>query len=229
MWVFPGLQCGVEFPRKGPQDTRIEIHELIHMSNKIILASGSEIRATLLRNAGLEFDIAVARVDEDMLRRALEAEGAPPRDVADALAEAKAGKVAMKNPDRLVIGCDQVLEFEGRVFSKPTDIDEARRQLMSLRGNRHQLLSALVVFHENQPVWRHVGVVRLQMRDFSNAYLDEYLDRNWDSIRWSVGGYKLEEEGVRLFHRVDGDYFNVLGLPLIELLNYLTTRGDLKT
>ncbi|WP_073253464.1 Maf family protein [Shimia gijangensis] len=199
------------------------------MSNKIILASGSEIRATLLRNAGLEFDIAVARVDEDMLRRALEAEGAPPRDVADALAEAKAGKVAMKNPDRLVIGCDQVLEFEGRVFSKPTDIDEARRQLMSLRGNRHQLLSALVVFHENQPVWRHVGVVRLQMRDFSNAYLDEYLDRNWDSIRWSVGGYKLEEEGVRLFHRVDGDYFNVLGLPLIELLNYLTTRGDLKT
>lgn len=197
------------------------------MTHKIILASGSEIRATLLRNAGVDFDVAIARIDEDMLRRSLEAEGASPRDVADALAETKAAKVAMKNPDKLVIGCDQVLDFEGQVFSKPRDIDDARQQLVSLRGNRHQLLSAIVVFHENQPVWRHVGVVRLQMREFSDAYLDDYLARNWDSIRWSVGGYKLEEEGVRLFHRVDGDYFNVLGLPLIELLNYLTTRGDL--
>lgn len=197
------------------------------MTNKIILASGSEIRATLLRNAGVDFDVAIARVDEDMLRRALEAEGAPPRDVADALAETKAAKVAMKNPDKLVIGCDQVLEFDGKVFSKPRDIEEARQQLIALRGNRHQLLSAIVIFHENQPVWRHVGVVRLQMRDFSDTYLDAYLARNWDSIRWSVGGYKLEEEGARLFHRVDGDYFNVLGLPLIELLNYLMTRGDL--
>ena len=99
--------------------------------------------------------------------------------------------------------------------------------MIALRAKPHQLLSAVVVFHENQPVWRHVGVVRLQMRDFSDAYLDAYLTRNWDSIRWSVGGYKLEEEGVRLFHRVDGDYLNVLGLPLIELLNYLMTRGDL--
>ncbi|WP_299349186.1 nucleoside triphosphate pyrophosphatase [uncultured Shimia sp.] len=197
------------------------------MADHIILASGSEIRAALLRNAGVEFDVVTAKVDEDMLRRALEAESAPPRDIADALAQAKATKVAAKHPDKLVIGCDQVLEFNGQVFAKPRDPDEARSQLKTLRGQRHQLLSAVVVFHENRPVWRHIGVVRLQMREFSDGYLDSYLERNWDSIRWSVGGYKLEEEGARLFHRIDGDYFNVLGLPLLELLNYLMLRGEL--
>ncbi|MCP9482618.1 Maf family nucleotide pyrophosphatase [Shimia sp. CNT1-13L.2] len=197
------------------------------MSQHIILASGSEIRATLLRNAGIAFDVEVAKVDEEMLRMALEAEQAPPRDIADALAEAKAAKVARKNPDALVIGCDQVLDFEGQVFSKPKNVEDARDQLKALRGKRHTLLSAVVIFHEGEPVWRHIGMVRLQMRDFSDAYLEEYLERNWESIRWSVGGYKLEEEGVRLFHRVDGDYFNVLGMPLIEVLNYLMVRGDL--
>ncbi|WP_372886565.1 nucleoside triphosphate pyrophosphatase [Shimia sp.] len=197
------------------------------MAKKIILASGSQIRATLLRNAGLDFEVRTAAVDEEMLRQSLEAEGAAPRDIADTLAEAKAARVAAKHPEALVLGCDQVLAFDGRVFAKPADPDEARQQLRLLRGVSHQLLSALVVFHERQPVWRHVGVVRLQMRDFSDAYLDDYLARNWDSIRWSVGGYKLEEEGVRLFRRIDGDYFNVLGLPLLELLNYLTDRGDL--
>lgn len=199
------------------------------MADKIILASGSQIRAELLRNAGLSFEVKTAAVDEEMLRLGLEAEGATPRDIADALAEAKAARVARNHPEALVLGCDQVLDCEGRIYSKAKTRAEARAHLQALRGKPHQLLSALVVFHDHQPVWRHVGVVRLHMRSFSDRYLDQYLDRNWDSIRSAVGGYKLEEEGVRLFHRVDGDYFNVLGLPLIELLNYLMARGDLMT
>ena len=197
------------------------------MPRQIILASGSEIRATLLRNAGVPFTTQVARIDEDMLRRGLTAEGATPHQIADALAEAKSTKISRKNPGAVVIGSDQVLEFDGRIYSKPVDENEARAQLVALRGQTHRLLSAAVISVDDEPVWRHVGQVALTMRDFSDTYLGAYLLRNWDSIRHSVGGYKLEEEGVRLFSKVDGDYFNVLGMPLLDILACLTLRGDL--
>lgn len=197
------------------------------MTDTIILASGSEIRADLLRKACVDFTVQVARVDEDMIRASLEAEQAPPRDIADTLAELKAQRVAAKHPEALVIGCDQVLAFNQTVFTKPATPDDALAQLKTLRGQKHQLLSAAVIYGEGKPLWRHVGVVRLHMRDVSDAYLAEYVDRNWDSIRHAVGAYKLEEEGVRLFSRIEGDYFNVLGLPLVELLSYLTLRGTL--
>jgi len=179
----------------------------------------------MLRQAGLEFDIQTARVDEQTIKEALVAEGTLPRDIADALAESKARKVAQKNYDAFVIGCDQVLDFQGKLLSKPKSPEEAVDQITSMRGERHMLLSAAVVYHEGKPIWRHIGQVRLRMRNASDDFITKYVDRNWESIRHSVGGYKLEEEGVRLFHSIEGDYFHVLGMPLLEMLAFLTLRG----
>jgi len=195
------------------------------MTKKLILASGSSIRQALLSNAKVSFEVNVPRIDEDSIKEALIADGSPPRDIADALAEGKARKISMKFPDAVVLGCDQVLSFKGRLFSKATSPYDVRFQLAQLNGERHKLLSAAVIYEAGEPKWRHIGEVRLQMKQNSDAYLDSYVDRNWDSIRHSVGGYKLEEEGVRLFSRIDGDHFNVLGLPLLEILGYLGQTG----
>jgi len=198
------------------------------MEKKLILASGSEIRRQLMENAGIPVRIIKPRIDEEMVKASLLAENAPPRDIADTLAEMKALKISEKNPDSLVIGCDQVLDLGGQLLSKPASVEEARSQLQQMRGERHMLLSAAVICEGGKPIWRHIGQVRLRMRAFSDDFLDGYLDRNWPEISHCVGGYQLEGEGVRLFSRVDGDYFTVLGLPLMEMLNYLTLRGDLQ-
>ena len=195
---------------------------------RIVLASGSEIRARLLRAAGLDIDVRPARVDEAAVKAALLADGAPPRDIADALAELKARKIAgAAGPEAYVIGCDQTLALQGALLDKPASPEELLAQLTSLNGQHHSLHAAAVVYHDGQPLWRHVGDVQITFRTASRAYLANYAARNWASVRHSVGGYKLEEEGVNLIQAVRGDYFHVLGLPLIELLSFLRLRGVL--
>lgn len=191
----------------------------------LLLASQSAIRLTLLRNAGLTVEPHPARIDEQALRAALQAEDATPRDIADALAEAKALKLAQRHPQALVLGCDQILAVGPHIFSKPETRDEARQQLVDLSGHTHQLLSALVLYDKGRPIWRHVDTARLTMRQASPEYLDAYLDRTWPEVGHSVGVYQLESEGIRLFSAIEGDYFTILGLPLLPLLNYLSLRG----
>lgn len=191
----------------------------------LLVASASEIRLTLLRKAGLAVTAHPARIDEASTRQSLTADQANPRDIADTLAELKARKIARRNPTALVLGCDQVLALKDQIFAKPESLSQARAQLVQLRGQTHHLHSAIVLYHNGEPIWRHIGTAKLTMHPASDAYLDDYLTRQWPAVASSVGAYQLESEGVRLFTAIEGDYFTILGLPLLPLLSYLSLRG----
>lgn len=195
------------------------------MSN-VILASKSAARRAVLSGAGVPFEVVVAGVDEDAVKTSMLAQGATPRDVADALAEIKAVKVSASRPG-FVIGSDQTLEFEGRLYDKAETVEAARERLQALRGKPHQLHSAVVVARDGAPIWHEVVSATLTMRDFSDEFLESYLAGEGEQALGSVGCYRLEGPGAQLFSAIEGDYFTILGLPLMGLLDLLRRHGVL--
>lgn len=198
------------------------------MGNQVILASGSFIRKKLMEDAGIDFSVIVKPVDEASIKAAMLSEGALPRDIADALAEAKAKRVSLTTPG-FVIGADQIMVMDGEIFDKPKDMAEAKARLMSMRGKSHHLMGAVVICENGNPVWRHIAKTTLMMRDFSDAFLDEYLEQEGETLLSSVGAYRFEGPGAQLFSHVDGDFFSILGLSLLPVMDYLRSRGALMT
>ena len=194
-------------------------------ADPLVLASGSRVRQTLLEAAGVPTEVRAADIDE----RGMEA-GAPPQPpgaIAALLAREKASVVEWRNPGRLVLGADQILALDARRFAKPADRAAARAQLRALSGRTHELHSAIAFMQNTTVLFEHVSMARLTMRSFSDRFLDLYLDAIGSAATASVGAYQIEGLGIQLFERVDGDYFTVLGLPLMAALDFLRRRGCL--
>lgn len=195
--------------------------------SRLILASGSSARAALLAGAGLDFAVEPAAVDEAAIKAGVE--DLPTEELAMCLAEAKAIAVSLGRPGDRVIGADQILDCGGRRYDKPRNAAEATAHLESLRGREHRLVDGLCVARDGVVVWRHLAIAHLTMRDFSDAFLALYISEAGPGILESVGAYRLEGPGVQLFSRIDGDYFAILGLPLLPLLDFLRTEGVLSS
>jgi septum formation protein len=195
------------------------------MATSLILASASPSRRHLLHNAGLTFSAQPSGVDEEEVKRSLLAERAGAREIATALAELKAVRVSARHPDSLVIGADSTLLCDGRLFDKPPTLADARRQLLALAGRTHELWSAVVVARAGARLWHHAECGRLTMLPLSERVIDRYLRRAGQAVCSSVGAYQLEGLGVHLFSRIEGDFFTVLGLPLLPLLSFLSDHG----
>lgn len=192
----------------------------------LVLASGSKTRALMLENAGVAFEIDPAHVDEDAVKDALLAEGAPMRDIADALADLKARTVAMRRPDAKVLGGDQIMVCGGKLFSKARTRDDAVATLRAISGGDHHLISAAVIYEGSEPVWRMVDIVKMTVRPLSDDFIEGYLDAIGDAAFAGVGCYQFEGRGAQLFTKVEGSHFSILGLPLLPLLDYLRRTGE---
>ena len=185
----------------------------------MVLASASSVRASLLDSAGLKFKTMPSNIDESTIKKLMSDKGSGP--TANELAKQKAKIVSNKVSDAYVIGCDQLLDCEGEWFDKPTDIDDLKRQLLSLRGRKHSLVTSICIFHRKSCIWSFTDSPTLQMRNFSDSFLENYINSSGGSALQCVGGYKLEGLGAQLFEQVEGDYFSILGLPLFPLLEIL--------
>jgi septum formation protein len=194
------------------------------MPTSLILASASPSRRQLLASAGLEFDVEPAAIDEDEVKRSLGSRAAP-QELASTLAEMKAVKVSSRHSEAMVVGADSTLACNGRMFDKPPTMEAARKQLQTLRGQTHELFSSVVVARGGARLWHWSERARLTMRPFNDGFIDTYLARAGKDVLASVGAYQLEGLGAHLFTRVDGDYFTILGLPLLPLLSFLAGHG----
>lgn len=184
----------------------------------------------MLRAAGVDIEPHAALIDETSIKDAMVANGAKARDIADALAEAKARKLSRKYPTALVLGCDQVLvTADGELLDKPESPDDARTHLELLSGKTHRLVSAAVICENGEPVWRIVDTAQMAMRSLSARFIEYYVDTHWNHIRHCVGCYRIEAEGAQLFANVSGSQFTIIGLPLLPVLDYLRVRGLLPT
>ena len=208
----------------GERDPRSQIPPA-RGAPKVVLASASAVRRTMLESAGVSVIVDPGRADEEEIKRAMKAAGAPAEAAAEKLAELKAQRVTSRHPGALVIGADQMLDCNGVWFDKPADRVHAAAHLAALSGKIHRLVSAAVVVRDGAPIWRQVGVVRLTMRVLSAEFIEAYLDAVGQRALASVGAYQLEGLGAQLFQRVEGDYFTVLGLPLLPLLGFLREHG----
>jgi len=191
----------------------------------LILASASPSRRQLLASAGLAFTVEPSGIDETEVTRSLLAARASPQEIAEKLAELKALRVSARRAAAIVVGGDSTLACNGRLFDKPPTLEAARKQLLALRGQTHELFSSVVVARSGARLWHCSEQAKLTMRPFTEAFLDAYLSRGGEGVLTSVGAYQLEGLGAHLFSRVDGDYFTILGLPLLPLLSFLAGHG----
>jgi septum formation protein len=194
----------------------------------LILASKSETRASMLKNAGVSFDIQPAMADEEAIKNSLLSENISARDMADCLADAKARSLAFSHQG-YILGADQILECEGKIFSKVSNMFDAKDKLKALSGKTHTLYSAAVIYEGCNPIWRSVDKATLKMRVLSNDFIENYLDMIGDAAFWSVGCYQVEGVGLQLFEKIEGSHFTILGLPMIELLDFLRRVDIIRT
>ena len=195
------------------------------MTPPLILASQSPFRRMLMENAGLAFEAIAAAIDERATEQELDHLAPTPPEIALHLAEAKAQEVAARHPEHIVIGSDQTLSLEARVFHKPRDMADAREHLRALSGRTHALNSAVAICCGGETKWRHVSTALMTMRPLSEAFIDRHLVRVGERALGSVGAYQLEGEGIQLFERIEGDYFTIIGLPMLPLLSQLRAMG----